>query len=170
VTSTDADGKATASLPTNLTPEQALDAVQLTAPSPESGFVYTEPDTQEQVGVFFFAVGDGTANSATTRKFAELWFLDGDNTVLRVVEENSVTAQEVTIRTGKRLPIAQMNADLLITDAVRRQQKSLNYFETLLVRVVETAGFPERYTLNAKPLGSGSLSPRPMGRPPRCKR
>jgi hypothetical protein len=78
--------------------------------------------------------------------------------------------QEFPVKLGKRLPIAQMMADLLITDMVRRQQKSLNYFETVLTRVIETAGFPERYTTNAKPSGVWLPNRRRTGRRRTCRR
>jgi hypothetical protein len=76
-------------LPTNLTPDAALAAVLVEAPSPDTGFVYTDPDTQQQVGVFFFSTGDTAVNAANARKFAELWFVDGEDSVLRVVEQNA---------------------------------------------------------------------------------
>jgi hypothetical protein len=157
-TSRAGDGTETTGLPTGLTPEQALDAVQLMAPSPATGFVYTDPDTQETCGVFLFETGDGVQAQGAgtqTKKHAEIWFLDGEETVIRVVEENgdASAAKEFPLKTGKRLPIVQMTAQLLVTEPVRRQQRTLNYFETLLARVVETAGFPERYTINAMPSG-----------------
>jgi hypothetical protein len=39
--------------------------------------------------VFFFSTGDTTVNAASARKFAELWFVDGEDSVLRVVEQNA---------------------------------------------------------------------------------
>jgi hypothetical protein len=163
---TKADDTVTIGLPTNLKPDDALAAVLLDAPAPDVGFVYTDPDTQQQVGVFFYATGDGSVNAANLKKFAELWFVDGEDTVVRIVgEQTGAAVQEFPLRLGKRLPIAQMKADLLITDAVRRQQRSLNYFETVLLRVIETAGFPERYTTNAKPSGVWLADP-PTDGPP----
>jgi hypothetical protein len=161
---TDAAGKETRALPNNLSPEDALDAVQLMAPAPDAGCVYTDPDTQETCGIFLFTV---VPKGATTGpKHAELWFVDGEETIVRMVTENAADgAQEFPIKTGRRLPIAQMTAPLLITDPVRRQQRSLNYFETLLARVVETAGFPERYTINAMPSGVWLETP-PLDGPP----
>lgn len=165
VSTRDAQGKESKALPTNLSADDALDAVQVMAPSPDVGFVYTDPDSQEQVGVFFYSTGDATQSAAAVRKHAELWFVDGEDTVLRVVHESNEAPQEFPVKMGKRVPIAQMEADLLITETVRRQQKGLNYFETLLMRVVETAGFPERYTINAKPSGVW-LREAPANEPP----
>jgi hypothetical protein len=139
--------------------------VQLTAPAPSAGFLYTDPDTQAECAVFFYE----TAKTATApaKKEVELWFVDGDQTILRIVQEggDAASAAEFPVPMGGRLPMAQMMADLLITDPVRRQQKTLNYFSTLLVRIVEAAGFPERYTTNAKPTGMW-LTTAPTDGPP----
>lgn len=164
---TSPDGRS-ASLPTNLSLDGALAAIRLMAPTPESGFLYTDPDTQQQCGVFFYATGP----TGQQMKKAELWYLDGGNTVLRVVSEGSGAeagqpgaGQAFPLPVGRRLPLTQMIADLLITETVRRQQKSLNYIETLLVRVIEAAGFPERYTTNAMPSGVWLRTP-PTDSPP----
>ena len=61
-------------------------------------------------------------------------------------------------RRGKPF-LAELRAPVLITDPVRRQQARLNFFESTLVRVVETAGFAERYTLNAAPQGMWLKTP-----------
>lgn len=163
----DAGAVVSTSLPTNLDFEAALAAVQVMAPAPESGFVYTDPDTQQRCGVFFFAVAQGTdaASQQNAKKYAELWFVEGEDTVLRIVPESGTGAQDFTIKTAKRLPIAQMAARVLITESVRRQQRSLNVIETLLMRVIESAGFPERYTINAMPSGMWLDTP-PRDGPP----
>lgn len=152
----------TTSLPTNLPFDKALASLLLTAPSPDTGFVYTDPDTEEQCGVFFFNRG---VAPQTVTKHVELWFVEDGKTVFRVVHESAADPQEFSLALAERLPIAEMTADLLITDSVRRQQKSLNYFETVLVRVVDTAGFPERYTTNAMPQGVWLTTPPENGPP-----
>lgn len=140
-------------LPAGLQFEDALQRLQLSAPAPDAAHVYTDPDTQRQVGVYLF--------ERDKEKFAELWYVDGERTVLRVVSQSrgadgseaEDVAEEYAVEMGGRLPIAEMAADLLITETVRRQQDRLNFFESLMVRVGESAGFPERYTTNAEKHG-----------------
>lgn len=157
-------GVTTTSLPTNLAFDDALAAVHVMAPSPESGVVFVDPSTRQRCAIFFF---NATANPSDTKatKFAELWFADGDETILRIVQEGASEVREFPVPIARRLPIAQMEAQLLITESVRRQQRSLNVIETLLMRVIESAGFPERYTTNAMPSGVWLDTP-PLDGPP----
>lgn len=141
-------------LPTGLKFNEALARLQLSAPSPASAMVYTDPDSQQKIGIYLYEV-DVDGNK---QRRAELWYVDGKKTILRVVKEAGdgeaeQESEQYELEIGGRLPIAEMEAELLITEPVRRQQDRLNFFESLLVRVGETAGFPERYTLNAEPHG-----------------
>jgi hypothetical protein len=57
-----------------------------------------------------------------------------------------------------RLPLAEVRGALLITEGVRRQQQSLDFGSSMLNRTMETAGFAERYVINAEPQGWWSES------------
>lgn len=139
----DETGESAKALPTGLEFFEALQLVELSAPEPGVSFVHRDPDTQQEVAVFLYTEDD--------TQMAELWYVDGETTVLRVV--GGEEEEEHTFELGGLLPINAMDARLLITDPVRRLQRRLNFFESIIVRVGETAGFPERYTINAMPSG-----------------
>lgn len=133
-------------LPTGLPFKQALTKVQVVSPSPDDCGIYTDPDSQERAAIFLFRTDSGDNG-------AEVWFLDGQGKAqVRILVDNK-EADEFGIDLKGRLPINEMENDLLITEPVRRQQNRLNFFESLVVRTGETAGFPERYTMNAMPQG-----------------
>lgn len=151
------DGKAPKTLPTGLEFSKALEVLHLTAPTPDTCHVYRHPDTQQDVAIFLFHTGQ--------EQRAEIWWKEGGNVLFRVLTGQEQTAGESGSVLGLgQLPIAEMTADVLVTDAVRRQQRRLNFAESSLVRVMETAGFPERYTLNAEPHGLWLEDP-PMDNP-----
>lgn len=152
---TAAGGQAT--LPTNLKFDEALSKVLLSAPTPDNCYVVTDPETNERAAVRLF--------KREEKSFAEIWFVTEEKTVARIVGESTDKVETYEVQLGGRLPIAEMEAEVLITEPVRRQQNRLNFFETLLVRVGETAGFPERYTTNAKPQGVWLTTP-PTNAPP----
>lgn len=160
VKSTDDDGEEETgpSVAISLLPQvsdfaEALAMVQIAAPEPDVCYVYTDEETQERVAIFLFE------DPETDKPAAELWWVDDDGlSHFRVVGNDTDVDDEVGVDLGGRLPIVEMEGELLITEPIRRQQKRLNFAESLLVRVSETGGFPERYTLNAEPGGLWSLT------------
>lgn len=143
------DGDAvTFTLPSKLSFADALDRLELSAPEPDAAYVYTDPNTRERCAIYHF---EESTEEGTEEKY-ELWFLDGDETVFRIVGGDQ-DDEEYRVELGGRLPIVEMEADLLVTEVVRAQQRQLDYFNSLSTRVAETGGFPERYTINAEPSG-----------------
>jgi hypothetical protein len=143
--------QATIPLPQNLTLEDALSRIYLSAPGPDQGFVYVDPDTQRRVGIFLYA--------DDRDEFAELcWVDDAGRTVFRTVSKKA-DADQVDHDLGKRLTLNQMEAELLITPPVRMQQAQLNFASSILTRVMETAGFAERYVVDAMPFGELTDTP-----------
>jgi hypothetical protein len=135
----------TFAFPTGLTLEQALARIYVSAPEPDCCVVYEDPETRDRVAVFSY--------SFDQRRTIELWWVDvAGKTHVRTLPESG-EATELVSDLYSQLPFAQLDSELLITDSVRRQQARLNFFESLLVRVGEAAGFPERYTINAKATG-----------------
>lgn len=140
---------------TGLAFADALAHVLLSAPPPNAALVYTQPATQRTVAIVI-EQRDGQDE-------AHLWFVQRETddqplaeapTVFRIVrKDGTALASTEPPRLGGRLPLAEMRGGLLITDAVRKQQDRVNFFETLIVRVGETAGFPERTIINAAPHG-----------------
>lgn len=156
-TDEDESGGTATVLPSGLDFEEALAFVELSAPEPGVAFVHVDPDTQREVAVFLYEEDD--------LKKAELWYVDGDETHLRVVSDDDQVGDLYPFQLGARLPIVRLESELLVTDPVRRLQRRLNFFESIIVRVGETAGFPERYTVNAEPSGIW-LRSRPADGPP----
>ncbi len=135
----------TYSPPAGLDIAAALDLIQLSTPDPETCMVGVDPETQKPYAVFLYRRDE--------RNRAEIWSVEGEKTILRDVGEGESEATEVEYELGGRLPIIKLEAELLITDPVRRQQNRINFFETILNRLGETAAFPERYLKNAQPHG-----------------
>jgi hypothetical protein len=139
-------------LPSGLSAEDAFRRLQLSAPDPLEAAIYVDSDTQEQVAVFLF-------RDKEDEDGAELWTVNpatGD-AVVRVVSQDAAiqAATYPKIPLAGRLPIAEMEADILITEPVRRQQASLDFGESIVNRTLETAGFPERAIRTPSRTGSG---------------
>lgn len=145
-------------MPTGLSFADALDQIYLTCPAADQAYVYTDPDTQERCAIFLWASG--------VEQFMELAWINPETgkTVMRLVRGTSETEATVELDLGGQLPTVLMETDLLITEPVRMQQARLNFIESLMVRVMEQAGFPERIFTNAKPEGIWSPTA-PVGTP-----
>lgn len=161
-------------LPANLTLPDALAHLELSTPAPDTAAVFTDEATRAPVGVFLCELPDGRGNLVAA---AEVWAVDAETgeTVLRLLRDAPAgsrrgrrgaagdalaAAAELVSETrypiGGLLPLVQVDGELLVTDPVRRQQAQCNFFNTLLTRVGEVAGFPERYIANAEPSGQWS--------------
>lgn len=133
-------------LPTGLDRREALERIRLSAPDPDRARVWEDPDTLATVGVYLFKDGDDD--------LAEVWIEEAGQVSFAIVGKDGIVGDGPTpLPEGVRLPMIEIRSPLLVTDPVLRQQQRLNFFETLLVRVAETAGFPERYFLDVDPPG-----------------
>lgn len=136
--------------PSGLTLEEALDKVFVSAPDPEFAVVYQDPETRDRVGIFRYEFDADTMTELC-------WPAPDGTTVIRVLNGSGLPLDEdAVVDLGGQLPIVQMEGDLLLTESVRREQAQLNFFTSNMTRVVELAGFPERYTINASPQGTWS--------------
>lgn len=134
---------------------EALSAVDLSAPEPVYCAVIEHPDTLQRAAIFHYTGDD-------KRGRVELWYEDGEETVFRLLVEGGEEAEEeARFPWGGRIPVAEMDGDVLLTEPVRRSEAALAFALTNTVRVGETAGFRERYTTNAEP--SGIWLPTPPG-------
>lgn len=139
-----------AALPTNLEVDDALDLIELDAPLPDAVAIVVDPDTHERAAIVHYeTVGEDGAKQTVF----ELWYVEDEKTIVRVLDDSDNPEEFPPLELGGRLPVSEMEAPVLITGSVRKQQARLNFAESLLVRVAETGGFPERYTLNAAPHG-----------------
>jgi hypothetical protein len=137
-------------LPTGLSFREALAKVEVSAPEPDAALLYENPDTLERCAVIAYQEETATKQNVTV---AEIWWVEGDIAVMRKIRDNGSEPEVLRVPLSGFLPLAEMVGSVLITEPVRRQQRRLNFFESLLVRVAETGGFPERYTINAEANG-----------------
>lgn len=148
-----------------LTLEDALSRVHVSAPLPDQALLYTDPETRERCAIILFSVGEG----ATEERAAEIWFaeeLEGRKVTVRriVVRGRTDAVAETFAEMEGRLPLAELSADPLVTEAARLQQRRRDYAETVLPRTVQTAGFRERYTTNIEPEVEWTTT-KPQGEP-----
>jgi len=133
--------------------EETLSRIHLDAPHPAACAIIVDDETQHRASIFSFK------RESDGKEFVELAWVEykpdgtpGD-TVIRILGSGEQSDEIYRWDLKGHLPIIEMKAPLLITEAARRQQKRLNFFETSLLRNVETAGFPERAVGNVEPSG-----------------
>lgn len=137
---TDANGLVTAS-----DIGEAMDAIFIDIPDPETSGVWTDPETQEKVGIVIIKL-DGQQ-----KQKVEVTFLEEDGrTTVRMLPEK----EEVTNDLGGALPIVMAEIDSpFITEQLRGLNRALNMTLTLLGKGLIDNAFLERLMLNAMPPG-----------------
>lgn len=141
----------------------ALSLIHIAAPDPAASGVVIDGPTQAECAVTLDEeeITDSEGKNKKVKR-AELVYREEDplkpweagRTVIRVVyEKEAQDARQVELDIGGRLTVAEMRARSLLTDPVLRGQRQLNYLSSLLTRIAETGGFPERNVINAKPQG-----------------
>lgn len=112
--------------------------------------VFTDPETQKQIGVYLFEETD--ADGGVISSCAELSYLDDlGNTACRVVRDKGEPEEFGPFRLGGRLLLHEVRRAPLITEAVQSIQKALNLAQTMMTRNVCMAGARERTISNAQP-------------------
>lgn len=145
-----AEGGEVAELPIAPSLEAAAEWLALSRPEPDTAAIVVDEATQERAAVYLDTIKDGDRELHR----AVIAYQAGDETVWRTVYQNEDRQpEEMRLRTGGLLPIAEMSGDNLITRSVIATQKQLDYAESVVTRTVETAGFRERYISNAEPTG-----------------
>lgn len=129
----------------------ALKHILVVAPPPERCCVYTDPDTQQKTGVFLFTNTDNV-------NCAEVWFAEGQTTVLRTITEGAEDRREV-FPWGGLIPIVQADVGCIFTDAVRRLQGALDTAATSMLKNLLAHGYTQRTEVNAEDDGFWSTSP-----------
>jgi hypothetical protein len=129
---------------------QALNYIFLQTLTSDVAGVFTDPDTQKQIGVYVFDEKDDEGN--VTDRCAELSFLnDEKETVCRVVKDKGNPQDYGPYQLGGRLLLFEMQRPPLITEQVQSNQKALNLAHTMMTRNVNMAGSRERAVSNAQP-------------------
>lgn len=131
--------------------EEAMDAVFLDIPDPETSGVWTDPETRDEVGIV--VIKEQTTNRTTV----EVTYLEEDGqTTVRMLPDD----QKVTNDLGGALPIVMAEIDSpFITEQLRALNKALNMTLTLLAKGLVDNAFLERLMLNAMPPGHWEYSP-----------
>jgi hypothetical protein len=129
---------------------EALDFIYFQTLTADKGGVFTDPDTQQKVGVYLYEEKDDEGN--ITANCAELSYLNDDgDTVCRVVRDKGDPSEFGPYKLGGRLLIFEIQRSPLITEQVQSLQKSLNLAHTMMTRNVNLAGSRERSVTNAQP-------------------
>jgi hypothetical protein len=129
---------------------KALDYIYFTTVTADRGGVFTDPDTQADIGVFLYEEHD--ENGDVTRQCAELSFLnDAGDTVCRVVRDDDTSDDYGPYDLGGHLLIYQLEVEALITEQVQSSQRSVNLAHTMMMRNINMAGSRERTITNAQP-------------------
>lgn len=116
----------------------------------DRGGVFTDPDTQADIGIFLYEEHD--ANGDVTRNCAELSFLnERGNTVCRVVRDDNTSNDYGPYQLGGHLLIYQLELEPMITEQVQSSQRGVNLAHTQMMRNVNLAGSRERTITNAQP-------------------
>jgi hypothetical protein len=128
----------------------ALNLIYFEAVYADRGGVFTDPDTQQEMGVFLFeehdSKGDVSANCA------ELSFLDDEgNTICRVVRDKGAPSEYGPYKLGGHLLIYEIQRDPLITEQVQSNQRAVNMAHTSMDRNVNLAGNRSETITNAQP-------------------
>ena len=112
--------------------------------------VFTDPDTQFQIGIYLFEEKDDEGN--VLANCAELSFLDKNgDTVCRVVKDRGADVEYGPYSLGGRLLLHELSRRPLVTEQVQSEQKALNLAHTMMMRNVNLAGARERSVVNAQP-------------------
>lgn len=117
----------------------ALRLILVDVPSPEAAAVYTNPDTQEDVGVRLIQRGQ--------QKLAELtWLTENGQTAIRTING---TTPDAAFDLAGHLVMFELRRPRLITDQALQLQRALNLALSIVPRTLITAGFLERVLINA---------------------
>lgn len=144
---------------------ESINRIYLHHPEPKQAAVITDLKSMRQLGIYLY--------EEDKQQFGELVYLDGKETIIRLVGAGEVapeeTAQETPPEEGTalnlsgHLTIFEMNRERLITEQVTQQQKLMNLALTMLQRNVIQGGFLERTFFNAQLPGREENDPNTPG-------
>lgn len=128
----------------------ALKYVYFTHHSADVAGVFTDPDSQKDIGIYLYKelMDDGSVKNQA----AELSYLDdAGNTRCRIVRDKGGPTEFPPYPLGGHLLLYELQRTPLITEQVQSNQKALNLAHTMMMRNVNLAGSRERIVTNAKP-------------------
>lgn len=115
-------------------------------PDPLCATVAEDAQTRRPIGIYL--------SREAKQERTEITYVDGDETVLRVLGADGDLAEPFRFAFGGHIPMHELRRAPLITPQVRQQQQLLNLALTMLGRNVVLGGFLERILLNAQLPGS----------------
>ena len=128
----------------------ALDFIYFSHLTADVAGVFTDEDTQANIGVFLFKETD--SEGRVTANCAELSFLnENGDTVCRVVRDKGAPTEFDPYPLGGHLLLYELDRTALITEQVQSNQRALNLAHTMMMRNVNMAGSRERTVTNAQP-------------------
>lgn len=134
----------------------SLGRVYVHYPHPGEAVLYIHPRTQAKCSVYLYRqpVGDrpSQAQGKQGDERAELSYLDGDQTVIRILGGGD--EDDFTYPLGRRLFMADLHRRPLLNPQVVSQQNLLNLALTMKERNVVLGGFLERVAINGQMNGS----------------
>lgn len=129
--------------------QEALDFIYFETKHSDEAGVFTDPDTQQKIGIYLFDLKDDEGNLLDS--CAELSYLDEDgDTVCRIVKDKGKDEEFPPYKLGGRLLLHELKRSPLITAQVQSSQKALNLAHTMMMRNVNLAGARERTVSNAQ--------------------
>ncbi len=122
-------------------PEEAMAQIFCQAIPAEQGAIVVDEDDLSMAGVYVYKRGDHDE--------AEIVYLDENKqTVWRIVQRDQ--SKTVSVDLKGRLTMYSVERQPIITETVRRMQKSLNVTKTMSSRNIVAGGALERWILNAQ--------------------
>lgn len=139
-----------------------LGRVYVHLPRAGEAAVYTDPRAQAKCSVYLYrevtSSRPSQAQGQGGEERAELTYLDGDKTVVRIIGRDGAIEDgqgaDFRYALGKRLLMADMQRKPLLNPQVVSQQKLLNLALTMKERNVILGGFLERVAINAQMNGA----------------
>lgn len=134
----------------------SLNRVYFSHPLRGEAVVWTDPSTQQRCSIYLYRQVTSSRPSQVQGKQgderAELTYLDGDATIIRIVgaDSESIDPNGFSYPLGKRVLMADMARKPLLNPQVVSLQKLLNLALTMLERNVILGGFLERVATNAQ--------------------
>lgn len=134
---------------------EALEYIYVSTPSLNDAAIYTDEETQLELGVLVYNPMDTSTLQPSAQEVIEFTYLDGrrpladSKTILRR-REGSEPDQQVEYPLGGRLTMIEIDrTEPLIDKQIHESQKALNLAISMLPRTMVTAGFLERIFLDA---------------------
>lgn len=129
--------------------EEALEAIYVEHPDPDCATVYTDPNTELQLGVLSYRKTNDKFEIVSENTYEISYRADSGETIIKQIDKG--VGVEAKVNLGGRLPMSEVTRlEPFVTSSMEAQQKALNLALSILPRNLITSGFTERVFLNAQ--------------------